>query len=71
MSGYLEEAAQLLRKAAETNERKNAGYTSDLNKNRLEIADGFARLGAIERGVLPPDWVADVLKKINEGRTAP
>lgn len=66
MSGYLEEAAEQIRKAAAAYEEKERSYPTILAEKRLKIADAFARLGAIERGVLPPDWVADVMKKINE-----
>lgn len=61
---YLEEAANLLRKAVATNEANNGRYLSTLNSNRVELAREFAGLAAIEKGVVP-DWMAaDVLDRI-------
>jgi hypothetical protein len=60
---YLEEAAALLRKAAETNEKQHADTYSRtyLISGRERIAMKFAQLGAIQRGVLPPEMVQDLL----------
>jgi hypothetical protein len=59
---YLAEAAALLRKAAETNEKTNSGgYSSQLRDTRLAIAMRFAVLGAIERGALPSGLTDDEL----------
>lgn len=52
MSEFLQEAAALLRKAAETNERNNQGVSSVLNGNRERIAMEFAVLAAIDKGLL-------------------
>jgi transposase-like protein len=64
MSRYLEEAAALLRKAAETNEKTCKFYTDGsgaLNSNRERIAMKFAQLGAIERGILPVEMAEQIL----------
>lgn len=64
MNDFLEEAAALLRKAAESNETDNARYLELLTKGRERIAMKFAQLGAIERGLLPPEMVGEVLLAI-------
>lgn len=66
MSQYLTEAAALLRKAAEKNEREYAGQYSGkaLIDGRERIAMKFAQLAAIDRGLIPPDMVADLLTAI-------
>lgn len=51
MNEYLQAAAVLLRKAAETNERNNQGLNG-LNENRERIAMEFAVLAAIDKGLL-------------------
>ena len=66
MTGYLDEAAAELRKARAANEKRalraaemeTAGMrTDDIRREvairNMELADGFTRLAAIERG-LPP-----------------
>ena len=50
MSTYLEEAAAQLRKTA----GKDGDYVPP--ETRLRIAEGFTRLAAIEKGLVPPDW---------------
>lgn len=61
---YLEEAAIELRKARTANDNRAATLTSwlsegavpvlvEVNDRRMEMAEGFTRLAAIERG-LPP-----------------
>jgi hypothetical protein len=69
MNDFLEEAAALLRRAAEMNETKNCddGYGSTREKliqGRERIAMKFAQLAAIERGLLPAEMVSDVLLAI-------
>ena len=69
MSNYLEVAAALLRKAAETNETKNRddGYHSTraaLSEGRERIAKKFAQLAAIDRGLIPAEMVADLLTQV-------
>lgn len=61
MSDYLEEAAQQLRKALGCYERVHHNYPSNLAEARLRIAEAFARLAAIERGILPAEQLATVL----------
>jgi hypothetical protein len=61
MSQYLEEAAQLLRKAAEENESENARWSALLNTGRERIAMKFAQLGAIEAGLIPTEMIQDLL----------
>lgn len=65
MNQYLEEAAVLLRKAAEENEKKNRpdGFSitqRDLIAGRERIAMKFAQLGAIEAGVIPAEMARDL-----------
>ena len=64
---YLDEAAALLRKAAEDNEKTCRLYSDGsgyLNTNRERIAMKFAQLAAIERGLIPTDMVGDLLAQI-------
>jgi hypothetical protein len=65
VSDYLEEAAQLLRKAAETNERENRTYAGHLAAGRERIAGQFAALAAIERGVIPAELTRVILDRLN------
>jgi hypothetical protein len=62
---YLEEAAEQLRRARSANDARAGGVNSwltegavplltEVNQRRMEIADGFIRLAAIERAI-PPD----------------
>ncbi|MGI5169851.1 hypothetical protein ACQEU3_46595 [Spirillospora sp. CA-253888] len=68
MSRYLEEAADLLRKAAATNERENARY-ADLRADRqVELAKQFAKLAAIDKGLLPREWVEQIVRQAAEAR---
>lgn len=60
MNKYLDQAAALLAKAADANERENRGF-SNLHKHRLEIAERYAALGAIEAGVVPAALVQELL----------
>jgi hypothetical protein len=62
VSRYLEEAATLLRKAADTNEAENARYKDLLGQGRERIAREFASLAAIDKGLLPADMVTDILR---------
>lgn len=57
MADYLEEAAGELRKARAANERlvDDRFLTRQVRDERMRIADGFTRLAAIERGLLPPE----------------
>jgi hypothetical protein len=53
MADYLEEAAEALRQA-----QSRAEILADKTRGGellLSVADGFTRLAAIERGLLPPD----------------
>lgn len=70
MSRYLEEAADLLRKAARTNEDDNAGYARSLVQGRERIALEFATLAAIDKGLLPADITADVIKAVVDRQNA-
>ena len=68
MSRYLEDAAALLRKAAETHEAYYAqlshirGIEADLNAGRERIAQQYATLAAIDKGLLPAEMIADILR---------
>ncbi len=66
---YLEEAADLLRKARDDNEKRAALVPSlrdgnlptreilaEVNTRRMEIADGFMRLAAIQAETLAAAW---------------
>lgn len=70
MSQYLEEAAQLLRKAAEQNERNHVAPISGTidhearNAGRERIAMKFAQLGAIEKGLVPREVAAEFLASV-------
>ncbi|WP_069883516.1 hypothetical protein [Streptomyces luteocolor] len=69
MSRYLEEAAALLRKSAESNEKQNNAkdYRIDsLMEGRERIARQFATLAAIDKGLLPADITADVVRALTE-----
>jgi len=70
MSRYLEEAAALLRKSAETNEREHARYPVNLGAGRERIAREFAALAAIDKGLLPAEITADILRAITDRRPA-
>jgi hypothetical protein len=68
VSRYLEDAAALLHKAAETHEAYYAGLShirgieSDLNAGRERIAKQYATLAAIDKGLFPAEMVADILR---------
>lgn len=66
MAQYLEEAAGLLRKAATTNEQRNAssGFEKTLNQGREQIAAQFAVLAAIETGQFTPDMARSLVNRI-------
>ncbi|WP_030888325.1 hypothetical protein [Streptomyces sp. NRRL S-1868] len=66
MSRYLEEAAALLRKSADTNEKKYAAYDSFLMEGRERIAKQFAVLAAIDRGLLPAELTETVLDALRK-----
>lgn len=74
MSRYLEEAAGLLRKSAETNEKqywgadrgRAAGNDRLLNEGRERIAKQFAMLAAIDKGLLPAELTETVLDAIRK-----
>jgi hypothetical protein len=57
VSNYLEEAAALLRKASDENEKTNRMYAVTLIQGRERIAGKFAQLAAIEKGLLPESLV--------------
>lgn len=61
MNEYLEEAAKLLRKAAEANEIDNHNLPRLANEGRERIAMQFAQLGAIEQGLIPAEMVSDLI----------
>jgi hypothetical protein len=67
MSLYLEEAAALLRQAAKDNEKDNGGSSIPAhaaNPGRERIAKQFAQLAAIDRGLIPPEMVGDLLSSV-------
>ncbi|MFF5424410.1 MULTISPECIES: hypothetical protein [unclassified Streptomyces] len=66
MSRYLEEAADLLRKAAATNETRHAQYTLPLMEGRERIAKAFTALAAVDKGLLPSELLDDVLSQLRD-----
>ncbi|WP_031189840.1 MULTISPECIES: hypothetical protein [Streptomyces] len=67
MSRYLEEAADLLRKAAEAHEETVQKYicsSRQANEPRERLAREFATLAAIDKGLLPAEMVQDVLRAV-------
>jgi len=65
---YLEEAAALIRKAAEGTEREHArGGVVFLNARRLEYARAFALLAAIDAGLLPHEMAEVVYGQFAAG----
>ncbi|GAA2629808.1 hypothetical protein [Streptomyces axinellae] len=74
MSHYLEDAAALLRKSAETNEKcywgadrgRLAGDDRRLMEGRERIARQFAVLAAIDKGLLPAELTETVLDAIRK-----
>lgn len=65
MSAYLEEAAELLRKAsADAQKSYVSGYK--LGEARERIAGQFATLAAIDKGLLPAELVDVVLDAIRK-----
>jgi hypothetical protein len=57
MANYLEEAAAELRKLRDANEKLvgERFMSGEVREERRRIAEGFARLAAIEKGLLPPE----------------
>jgi hypothetical protein len=68
MSWYLEEAAELLRKAAQANEEDNEDYPSLLIEGQERIAREFAVLAAIDKGLLPIEIAQDVIESVINNR---
>lgn len=66
MSRHLEEAAELLRRSAETIEKEHNDprFASLGNPGRERIARQFAELAAIENGQLPASIVELILTQI-------
>lgn len=54
MNRYLEEAAALLRKASEANEKPQFG--EPIRSVRVELAKEFAMLAAIDKGLIPAEY---------------
>lgn len=61
MSRYLEEAAALLRKAAEANEKNLSPHA-----RRVELAREFGVLAAIDKGLLPAELTETVIDAIGK-----
>ncbi|MFD9276878.1 hypothetical protein ACFWD7_06245 [Streptomyces mirabilis] len=72
MSRYLEEAANQLRKASAATEQRYAGALHPYlgNESRQQIAQGFAALAAIDKGLLPAEITQDVIAAIVSRTTA-
>ncbi len=77
MSQYLEEAAALLRKAADETEKlylSTQGYSPaaaqrQLIEGRERIAMKFAQLGAIDAGLIPTEMIQDLLAAAARGES--
>lgn len=61
---YLAAAAELLAKAAATNEQHNARVTYRLQEGRERIAGQYAQLAAIQRGLLPAALAATIVAEL-------
>jgi hypothetical protein len=62
----LEEAAMLLHRSLQSYESFYGGLPSgaaSLADKRLQIAGEFAKLAAIERGLVPAEWLKDVVRE--------
>ncbi len=61
MADYLQESAEALRAARRFAATASPTLNSDAAKAdlHLRVAEGFARLAALERGLLPPEMTAD------------
>lgn len=74
MNEYLQEAARLLRKAAEENEKAHRpdsrfpSFQRSLIEGRERIAMKFAELGAIEAGVIPQEMLGELLQRLIPAR---
>jgi hypothetical protein len=68
VSRYLEEAAELLRKASKVNEEDNADYPSLRIEGHERIAREFAVLAAIDKGLLPVEITQDVIDVLVRAR---
>lgn len=53
MSKYLEAAADLIKKAADENERHTAPYPTTRNEIRVNFAKLYALLAAVDKGLMP------------------
>lgn len=72
MTRYLEEAAELLRKAAKETEAAAArsSLPSHYNDDRLAVAREFALLAAIDKGLLPVEITQDAIRAIADRHSA-
>lgn len=61
MSRYLEEAAEVLRKAEQG---------TSVHDRRMDVAKGFATLAAIDKGLLPAEIIQDILRTLTDHTTA-
>jgi hypothetical protein len=66
MSRYLQEAAEVLKKADTANDEALIPQ----QEIRLKIASGFATLAAIDKGLLPVEITQDVIRAVIERHTA-
>lgn len=60
MSEYLAKAAELIDRAAASNETNNKKWEDSLHNGRLQIATAYAMLAAIEKGLLPEPIAEEV-----------
>ncbi|WP_067812324.1 hypothetical protein [Actinomadura kijaniata] len=63
MSYYLQEAAKLLRRVSDYNEKANKDNPEVLNAKREQLAAAFAELAAIERGLRPTDMLFEIMQR--------
>ncbi|QYN17561.1 hypothetical protein [Amycolatopsis sp. DSM 110486] len=63
MSKYLAKAAELLERAADSNEKTNRDYSSTLYNQRMAIADAYAKLAAVDKGLMPAEIAEQVYRQ--------
>ena len=71
---YLEEAAALLRRSMDAHEKYHEGLDMSKRSNlpklaqhRQEIAEAFGRLAAIEKGLIPAEWLGVIIHDATSG----
>lgn len=65
MSRYLEEAARVLKTAEAHADEKL--FAEKKNRALMDVASGFATLAAIDKGLMPAEMIADILRAMPTG----